>query len=35
VVVDRGKFTASYRKLDENALLQHEARVHRAGLPEW
>lgn len=34
VVVYRGKFTACARKEDTNALLQHEARLHRAGLCE-
>ena len=35
VVVYRGRFTACTRKQDTNALLQHEARLHRAGLGEW
>lgn len=35
VIVYRGKFTACYRKEDINALLQHDARLHRAGLGEW
>jgi len=35
VVVYRGKFTACTRKVDDNALLQHHARLQRAGLGEW
>lgn len=33
-VLYRGRYRASHRKEDLNALLQHDARVHRAGV-EW